>query len=173
MAASALRSRRRRLDVEDAANRASAYVYGNIVTLATLSTLSRDDAVSGKGFLVISGVAVSTYLAHAFANAIGRRMRATHTLHLRDALDELRDSVPILTSALLPALLLLAAAAAHIPPVYAQVLGGAYLVIRLGFVGVLVARLRGTTSSWRVISAGIALAVLGAVITLIKVLAGH
>ena len=63
------------LSPEDAAARISAYVYGNMVVLATLASLTQDAMTSGHAALVVAGVAASTFLAHAVADGIGRRLR--------------------------------------------------------------------------------------------------
>lgn len=161
------------ISAEDAAARISAYVYGNMVVLATLASLSQDDADSGHAALVICGVAVSTFLAHAVADGIGRRLRTTHPLSPRAVIIEVRDSLPVLTSATLPALLLALTAWTDIPGAWAQAAAGLYLVIRLGLIGSLVARFRGLPSSRRVIGAGLALAALGAAVTVAKIALGH
>ena len=161
------------ISAEDAAARISAYVYGNIVVLATLASLSKEDADSGHAALVVCGVAVSTFLAHAIADGIGRRLRTTHPLSPRTVIVEIRDSMPVLTSATLPALLLVITALTDIPAAWAQAAAGSYLVVRLGLIGSLIARFRGVPSSRRVIGAGLALAALAAVATAAKILLGH
>jgi hypothetical protein len=158
---------------EDAAARISAYVYGNMVVLATLASLSQDAMTSGHAALVVAGVAASTFLAHAVADGIGRRLRSPHRLTTRQLVSELRDSVPVLSAAVLPTLLLALTAWSGIPGVWAQGSAGLYLVVRLGLIGALVARCRGVPSSRRTVSAGSALAALGAVVTVTKVALGQ
>lgn len=157
----------------DAATRIAAYVYGNIVVLATLVSLSREDALTGYSALVIAGVAISTFLTHVLAHGAGHRLHALGPLTRSDVLFELRGSLPILTSAFFPSLLMLITAATSIPGTYAQVLAGLFLVIRLGLLGALVAQVRGTPSSARTVAAGVCLALLAAVVTITKVLLGH
>ena len=60
-----------------------------------------------------------------------------------------------------------------LPGVVAQGVAGLYLVIRLGLIGAFVARYRGVPSSARTTAAGLAFAVLGGVIMVIKVGLGH
>lgn len=160
------------LSTDDAAARISAYVYGNMVVLATLASLRQDDADSGHAALVVCGVAMSTFLAHAVADGIGRRLRTTHPLSPRAVITEIRDSLPVLTSATLPALLLAVTAWTEVPGAWAQAGAGLYLAVRLGLIGSLVARFRGVPSSRRVIGAGLALAALGAVVTVVKIALG-
>jgi hypothetical protein len=102
---------------EDAATRISASVYGNMVVLATLASLSQDATTSGRAALVVSGVTASTFLAHAVADGIGRRLRTPHRLTAGQLISELRDSVPVLSAAILPALLLAVTARTNIPGV--------------------------------------------------------
>ncbi|KQR66720.1 hypothetical protein ASF89_02175 [Frigoribacterium sp. Leaf172] len=161
------------LSPEDAAARISAYVYGNMVVLAALASLSQDAMTSGHAALVVAGVAASTFLAHAVADGIGRRLRSPHRLTTSQLVAELRDSVPVLSAAILPVLLLAFTAWSSIPGVWAQGIAGLYLVIRLGLIGALVARYRGVPSSRRTVLAGLTLAALGALITVIKVTVGH
>lgn len=161
------------LSPEDAATRITAYVYGNMVALATLASLSHDAMTSGRAALLVAGVAASTFLAHAVADGIGRRLHSSHRLTAGHLASELRGSVPVLSAAILPALLLALTAWSGVPGVWAQGFAGLYLVIRLGFIGALVARYRGVPSSRRTVHAGLTLAVLGAAITVIKVALGH
>jgi hypothetical protein len=161
------------LSPEDAAARISAYVYGNMVVLATLASLSQDAMTSGHAALVVAGVAASTFMAHAVADGIGRRLRSPHRLTTGQLVSELRDSVPVLSAATLPTLVLALTAWSGIPGVWAQVLAGLYLVIRLGLIGALIARYRGVPRSRRTVLAGLTLAALGAAITVTKVTLGH
>ena len=158
---------------EDAAARISAYVYGNMVVLATLASLSQDAMTSGQAALVVSGVAASTFLAHAVADGIGRRLRIPHRLTTGQVVSELRDSVPVLSAAILPAILLALTAWTGLPRVLAQGAAGLYLVVRLGLIGAFVARYRWLPSSARTIAAGLALAALGALVMVTKVALGH
>lgn len=161
------------LSPEDAATRIAAYVYGNIVVLAALVSLNREDALTGHSALAIAGVAVSTFLTHVLAHGIGHRLHALGPLTWPDVQFELRGSLPILTSAFFPSLLMLITAATSIPGAYAQVFVGLFLVIRLGLLGALVAQVRGTPSSARIVAASAGLALLAAVVTTLKVLLGH
>jgi hypothetical protein len=170
-----LRRRRtgERISVDDAATRIAAYVYGNVAVLTALATITQEEAGTGSAALLVVGVAVSTFLAHALAHGIGRRLHADTPLTASDVAYELRDCVPILTSALLPTLLLALAWLTSVPAVWAQVLAGLWLVVRLALVGSLVARYRGVPTSWRIVLSGVVLAVLGSAVTLAKVVLNH
>jgi hypothetical protein len=157
---------RTRLTREDAASRITAYVYGNIVALATIAPMTVDAAESGQGLLYL--LAFSTFLAHTFAESIGRRARSDHRLTADAIRAELRDSMPVLTSSLIPAALLACAWVTDMPGLMAEIIAIAYLVIRLALLGPVVSRLRGERPSLRTFVAGVALAVVGIGIALVK-----
>jgi hypothetical protein len=159
---------RTRLTREDAASRITAYVYGNIVALATIAPMTVDAAESGQGLLYLLATAFSTFLAHTFAESIGRRARSDHRLTADAIRAELRDSMPVLTSSLIPAALLAGAWVTDMPGLMAEIIAIAYLVIRLALLGPVVSRLRGERPSLRTFVAGVALAVVGIGIALVK-----
>jgi hypothetical protein len=159
---------RARLSREDAASRITAYVYGNIVALATIAPMTVDAAESGQGLLYLLATAFSTFLAHTFAESIGRRARSDHRLTAAAIRAELRDSMPVLTSSLIPAAVLAYASFTSMPGLVAEVVAIAYLVIRLALLGPVVSRLRGERPSLRTFVAGIALALVGIGIALVK-----
>jgi hypothetical protein len=159
---------RTRLTREDAASRITAYVYGNIVALATIAPMTVDAAESGQGLLYLLATAFSTFLAHTFAESIGRRARSDHRLTADAIRAELRDSMPVLTSSLIPAALLACAWVTDMPGLMAEIIAIAYLVIRLALLGPVVSRLRGERPSLRTFVAGVALAVVGIGIALVK-----
>lgn len=161
------------ISVDDAATRIAAYVYGNVAVLAALATITQEEAGTGSAALLVVGVAISTFLAHALAHGISRRLHADTPLTSSGVRHELRDCVPILTAALLPALLLVLAWLTSVPAVWAQVLAGLWLVVRLALVGSLVARYRRAPTSGRIVLSGVVLAVLASAVTLVKVFLGH
>lgn len=163
----------RNLSAHDAGSRLSAYVYGNIVALATLFTLSRDDSETGTSALIMLGVSLSTFVAHAFAETIGRRVRSSEPLGPGRLLAELRDSAPVLTSGLLPAALLAFAWWMGLPGLAAQVAAAGFVLVRLLFTGTIIRVLTGRAPSARTVAAGVIIAVLGAAVTLCRVLLGH
>lgn len=93
---------------EQAAVRSSAYVYGNIIVFATTVPLAAAELRHGHGALLVLGVAAFTYLAHVFAEVIGHNVRSEQPLTRAELWHELRDSLPVLTSGMVPAALLLA-----------------------------------------------------------------
>lgn len=89
-------SRATPLDRNNAASRISAYVYGNVLVLAVLIPI-----VPGPnyvGIAIVLGTALSTFVAHAFAESVGHSVRERSRLTTAERRAEVRDSVPILTS---------------------------------------------------------------------------
>lgn len=161
------------LSREQAAARISAYVYGNIIVFATTVPLAASDLSHGHGTLLILGVSASTYLAHVFADVIGHQVRAGKGLERADLWHEIRDSLPVLTSGLVPAVLLLLGGL-HWIPGRAAILGSeAYLLLRMALIGLLVERLQTERPSVRTLAAGVVLAAAAAGVALVKVALGH
>ncbi|MBL7255758.1 hypothetical protein [Paractinoplanes lichenicola] len=158
---------------ERAAARISAYLYGNIIVFATLVPLREEDAVHGHSLTLVLGVALSTYLAHVFAEIVGHNARAGEPMSRAAIWHELRDSQPIASSAIVPCLLLAAAWAGWIDGGRATWISEIYLLVRMALVGLLIERLRSEKPSFRTLLAGIALAVVAAGISLLKALLGH
>lgn len=161
------------LSREDAASRITAFVYGNIVTLATVAPLTREDAESGMSFWLVLATSFSTFLAHAFAESIGRRARSDERLTPAIIRAEIRDSLPVLTSGFVPALALGLAWLTEIPGFGAQIAVLVYLVVRLALTGPIITRIRGERPSTRTFVAGFFLAVCGVGVAVVKVLLGH
>lgn len=159
---------------EQAAARISAYVYGNILIFATLVPFTADDVEHGHAIYPVLGVAVSTYLAHVFADLIGESVRHERPLTRPDVLHELRDAVPILTSAGVPVLLLLLGRLGVLAPTGALIAAEAFLFVRMAIFGLLLDRLHATErASFRTVFVGVAVAVVAAAISLVKVLLAH
>jgi hypothetical protein len=148
---------RRPPPIDEAADRISAYVYGNILVLAALVLLTHDDVDHGAALAIVAGTAVSTFVAHAFAEHLGSAVRVGQHARLTVVL---RDSLPIISSATLPAILMAAGAVGWVPPLVALRIAEVSVVIRLGATAFVVSRLQGrpvTTLTW-LESIGLALA---------------
>jgi hypothetical protein len=158
---------------EQAAARLSAYIYGNIIIFAALVPLGEDDVKHGHGVQLILGVAVSTYLAHVFAEIIGHAARAGESMTRAEIVHELKDSRPVASSGVLPALLLGAASAHWMSASVALLISEIYLLVRLALVGFMIERFRAERASFRTLIGGLALAAVAAGISLLKVLLGH
>lgn len=154
------------LPAQDASARISAYVYGNIITFATLVPVSPQTAETIHGFLVLLGAAVTTFTAHFFSDTIGHRITDPDDDFSLDR--ELRDSLPILSSVVLPCLLLLASANGLISGALALNLSAVWLLVRIASLGVVTERLRYSRTSLRGLLAGIGLALVGAAIAIVK-----
>ncbi|WP_052720659.1 hypothetical protein [Actinoplanes rectilineatus] len=163
----------RSLTGDQAAARITAYLYGNIVVFATTVPLTTGDAVHGHAVQLLLGVAVSTYLAHVFSEIVGHQARAGEPMTRAGIWHEIGDSRPIVSSALVPGLLLAAAWAGWTAGDTAILLSEIYLLIRLALVGFLLERLRSQRPSIHTFVAGLVLAAVAAGIALIKVYLGH
>lgn len=152
----------------EAAGRISAYVYGNILILAALVplTLSKSDTV---GILVVVGTSFSTFLAHLFAESVGDQVRGSPEPLSR----LLRDSLPILTSALVPVLVLVTVWRDWLTPQVGHLLAELYLVVRLAGIPVVITRLRGERPATATLFGSAALVVIALVIVVLKVLLTH
>jgi hypothetical protein len=149
--------------------RVSAYVYGNIILFATQIPLSQDDATHGHAFQVLLGVAVSTYLAHVFADFIGLRVGTEERVTRAALRHELRDAMPIMSSAIVPCLLMAAAWARWLPASTAIIASDVYLLLRLALLGVII---KGPGER-RTLVAGLVLAAVAAAIAALKATLGH
>jgi len=160
------------LPAADAASRTSAYVYGNILVLAALVPLCIADVRSGTAVLIVLGTAVSTFFAHLFAETVGGSMRVEQLSGWRAFRHHIRDAVPVLTSGLVPTVLLALAWLNLAPHTAMVVTAEVLLIVRIGWTGVVVG-LHGEPSSLRLLLTGVALSVLGAVVVGLKVLLTH
>lgn len=165
---------------ESAASRSKAIVYGNVLVLAALAILTPKDIVSGTGVAIVLGTAASTFAAHALADQIEHSLLAarepTHNRKkmLTEWKEDVRDSVPIASSAVLPALFLIAGWAGLISPIVAHMLAIGGVVVRFLLMGSMIGYLSGerrsrTRSFW----AGIVLAIVAVLVALLKVVLTH
>jgi energy-converting hydrogenase Eha subunit A len=146
--------------VEAAAARTQAYIFGNIAVLVTLTVVGVDAISSAQGIVLIAGAVISAFVAHIIAEAYGKRVRTGQRPTRASIRDSMRDSLPILTSGIVPVLLLSLAVSTAFPVLAAYLLAILYVVLRFLLLGYTIGRLRGVRSSWRTTSAGAALAVL-------------
>ncbi|GAB99100.1 hypothetical protein GONAM_07_00210 [Gordonia namibiensis NBRC 108229] len=165
-------SRSNPLDREHAAPRISAYIYGNILILAALIPLHlNDDFV---GILILLGTALSTFVAHVFAEAVGRRVHegAIHPT-MKTMLHHLRDSVPILSSASVPCLILAMAWIGWIDPRTAQLAAEIVILLRIGGTVFVIDRLNNERPSRATLIGAAAVTVVATVIVVVKVVLTH
>jgi VIT1/CCC1 family predicted Fe2+/Mn2+ transporter len=163
----------RPLALEDVSSRTTAFVYGNILVLAALVALHPEDLLSSKAVAYVVGTGVSTFVAHVLAESIGHGIRSDvrrPSGHLRR---EIWDAVPIASSVLTPALLMIAALVEWLEPDVALQLAVLVTVLRLASLGWVVGHLRGERASVRTFLAGVLLAAVCLVAALLKAFLTH
>ncbi|NKY33456.1 hypothetical protein HGA13_10280 [Nocardia speluncae] len=164
-------SRRIPLDRGKAASRISAYIYGNILVLAALVPIVT--AEKHLGILVVLGTALSTFIAHSFAETVARTVREHRTPTLADRLRELRNSVPILTSAVLPCVVLAAGWLDWLQPRTAQIIAELIILIRIGGIVFVIGRLRGQRPTRATAVAAVLLTLAATLVVIIKIALTH
>jgi hypothetical protein len=152
-------------------NRMSAYVYGDVLVLAATAGVYDAAIRSGEALLVVLGTVASTYVAHVLADVVGAVFGGHE---VRAALwDELRDSVPIISAGVPPLVLFGAAAWGWPPPMWAQAVSSALLVLRLGSIGVVYHHLKEPIGWARAIWFGVVVALVAAVAVALKLVLLH
>ncbi|WP_434995480.1 hypothetical protein [Arthrobacter sp. Ld5] len=159
---------RDRAALEDAAGRISAYVYGNILVLAALIALQPDDLDGPKGVGYVLGTAVSTFIAHLFAETSAQRVRLDRPLTWEELRHEARHAAPIASTAATPTLLMIGALAGWWPTTVALVLSIAVTIGRLVALGWVVGRLSRRRVSRRPFVSGLLLAAVCLLVAVLK-----
>ncbi|WP_420750715.1 hypothetical protein [Rhodococcus sp. O3] len=164
-------SRSQPLDRSNAASRISAYIYGNILVLAALVPVVTDRQY--VGIAIVLGTTLSTFVAHVFAEAIGHSVRVGTPLTAAERWAEVRNSVPILSSAVMPCVILAIGWIGWLEPRTAQLLAEIAVLVRIGGIVFVIGRLNGKRPSkgWLTSAAVIMLVALSVVLT--KVLLTH
>ncbi|MBD0861798.1 hypothetical protein IA539_11325 [Gordonia sp. zg691] len=160
------------LERKHAAQRISAYIYGNILILAALIPLHvTDDFV---GILILLGTAGSTFVAHVFAEAVARRVNdGTPAPSKASVLGHLRDSVPILTSASVPCVILAMGWLDWIEPRTAQLAAEIVILARIGGTVFVIDRLNNERPGRATLLGASAVTVVATAIVVIKVIVTH
>lgn len=164
-------SRRMPLDRGNAASRISAYIYGNVLVLAALVPI-----VTGPkyvGIAIVLGTALSTFVAHVFAEAVGHTVRQGTPLTRAEKLAELRNSVPILSSAVLPCVVLGIGWLGWLEPRTAQLLAEVAVLARIGGIVFVIGRLKGERPGRTSLVSAAALTTVAATVVLVKVVLTH
>ena len=146
----------------------SAYLYGDVLVLAALIALRPEDLTGRTGLAYVLGTALSTYVAHVLAEAVGSSIRAGRRLSRTALQHELRDAVPIASAGLGPALLMVAALMEWLPTGSALIMSIAVTGLRLAVLGWVIRYLHGEPPSLRTFLAGIGLALTGLVVAALK-----
>ncbi len=162
-----------------AATRLSAYVYGNILVLAAVAASTPGSIEHGTAAVLVLATAGTTFLAHVFADFVAgsqipeAHADATQAQRKFKALEELRDALPILSSGIVPALMLVLGWLSVLPAQWAEFLAGGVIVVRIATIPVVTQRVRGNRLTFRAVLAGLATAAVAAAIVLAKVFLGH
>lgn len=157
---------------DNAASRISAYVYGNVLLLAALIPETVTHA-EGRPMAIVAGTALSTFVAHAFAEGVGQSVRSGRQLTNRERLAELRDSVPVLSSALLPLVVLATAFFGWLAPFTAQVIAEVSILVRIASLVFVITRLRGHRPTGYTLAMACGLAVVATAVVVVKVVLTH
>ena len=142
-----------RLTTERLRVQLTAYVCGNI--------------------LVLTVTALTTCGAHILSHDVGQQLGRARGEHRPHRAHEILDALPILVSGLVPAVILFVATFNFVPTQLAQLAAAVWVVGRLALIGFLVERLSGRRATWRTLSGGLVLALLSAVVVVLKVLFAH
>ncbi len=153
--------------------RLAAYVYGNILVLTAIVIATGKSIVGGEAALLVTVTALTTYCAHILAHNVGQQLGRGRGEHRPHMAHEIRDALPILVSGLVPAAILFVATLNVVPTQLAQLSAAVWVVGRLALIGFIVERLSGRRPTWRTLSGGLALALLSAVVVVLKVLFAH
>ncbi|WP_280475678.1 hypothetical protein [Nocardia asiatica] len=159
------------LDRRNAASRISAYIYGNVLILAALIPVT--PSAEDVGILVVLGTALSTFIAHAFAEGVGQSVRQTRALTPQERWADLRDSLPILSSAVLPSVILAGAAIGWVEPRTAQVLAESAMLVRIGGIVFVIGRLHGERPHRSTMLGAVLLACAATTVVAVKVVLTH
>jgi hypothetical protein len=160
------------LPVEDYASRISAYVYGNILVLTALIPLNNDTTLTRAGFIVI-GTSLSTFVAHAFAESVGRSARSGRQLTTTERVQELRDSVPVLTSGFVPAVVVGMGGLGWIEIGTALLLAEIWVVTRIASITFVITRLRGERPNTHTLVGSLVLGAIAVAIVAVKLFLTH
>jgi hypothetical protein len=162
------------LTVESARARTSSYIYGNILMLAATLGVTLTDITHGAAVITVLGTAVTTFLAHVLSHIVSHRIGHEDDDDARETVREiLRDAWPIVTSGLVPVVLLAVAWLGWIPASVAQNVAAIVLIVRIGLVGLLIQRLSGRKASFVAFWSGVGIAVLALLIVAAKLLFTH
>lgn len=155
---------------EQIADRISAYVYGNIMVMASLVVLHQGEVERGVGVALVVGAAASTFIAHAFAERLGAEVRQNKEASLRHVM---HGSLPILSAASVPAMLMIVGAFGWLPPSTGLRLAEVWVIVRLGMTAFVVSRLQGYPVTQRTWFASFGLASGALLIVALKLIVTH
>jgi hypothetical protein len=154
--------------------RISAFIYGNILVLSALILLSPQGLQTTRNFVYVLGVGFSTFIAHVVSDLFAHLLRHPDGKGLSAKLeDDLRDALPIATSAILPTIFLVAAWLGWLEAELAWAIAIGVTLLRLSLLGPIAAWIaREPLSLWPLL-AGVLLASLIAFIAVLKAVLTH
>ena len=154
--------------------RISAFIYGNILVLSALVVLSPDALQTTRALVYVLGVGFSTFIAHVVSDIFAHLLRHPHGEGLFAKLpSELRDAAPIASYAMLPTVVLVAAWLGWIEAELAWAMAIGVTLVRLSLLGPISAWMAREPFSLWPLAAGVLLALLIAVIALLKAVLTH
>lgn len=163
---------RRRIDIDPhrVESRVAAYVYGDVLVLAAVAGASTHSIESGTAVALVIATVASTYVAHVLAHSIGIMFgdgdheRVPHTL---------RDGVPIVSSGVLPAAMLLLGASGSLSTLAAQSVAAAVPLLRIAGTGLIYRRLQDDVPVGRALWVGVGAAAVALLAVVIKLAVSH
>jgi hypothetical protein len=161
-----------RISRERLAQLVSAASYGSVLVLAALSAISIADVEIGHGVELVAGVGVATWIAHLYAELLGRQVEHRHRLQRGEILEDMVDGSPILVACLLPAIVLNVGRLDAVGGTTAKRVAMVVALLQLLGIGWIVSRLSAAPFRAKVIFAVITV-VLGVIVVVVTVLLGH
>jgi TRAP-type C4-dicarboxylate transport system permease small subunit len=156
------------------ARRVSAFLYGNILVLSALVVLPPEALQTTRGFVYVLGVAFSTFVAHVMSDLFAHLLRHPDGEGLAAKLPgDLRDAVPIASSAMPATVVLVAAWLGWIQADLAWAIAIGVTLVPLSLLGPIAAWIAREPFSLWPLSAGVLLALLIGVIALLKAVLTH
>ena len=166
------------MPLEQAREWLSSYVYGNITVLSAAIAVGPEQIDHGTAAGTVLATGLLTFLAHVLAHIVGRGLgRTSDALDPASRREDVRELLvtarPIVTSALIPAALYLAAWLGWMPPVWAQTAAVVVLATRIGLVGLFTQRFSSRALTLRGLWSGVVLALVALGIGIAKVALTH
>jgi len=146
--------------------------YGTVLVLAALSVIGVSDVALGHGAELVAGVGGATWLAHLFAELLGRHVRHVEPLRAGEVVRAMADGSPILVSTVLPAFVLLLGRLDVVGDAAARLVAILVAVAQLLAIGALVGRRAAAPPTARWVFAA-ATAAVGLSVVAVTVLLGH
>lgn len=161
-----------RISRERLAQLVSAASYGCVLVLVALSAYSLIHIEIGHGAELVAGVGVATWIAHLYAELLGRQVEHRHRLSGREITEDMVDGSPILVSTILPGLILLLGRLEVLSATVARNIAVVVALLQLLAIGALVSRLSPAPFRAKVIFASVTV-LFGLATVAISIALGH